>query len=1447
MSIALNEYATKAFSEHPVAMWSLDDNVRYISLITNQQRLFDAGSWSASANATLEDYPDLSGIDPAPFPDSVFSAVSTVNPSSGDVVELVSSDIKTFGQLNQNMNSIFVNGFIFQNSIGTISYQVGYRYNNSSGDTIDVLHDFEATESKRWINFNFSSKIPEDYDALVPFKLIIKIILESPISPTQEYQYILNGLSVGQWSEISAYKDLGSQHVEIDSLTLEETLYGVAADQYGVLSNNGYYIVEDERLLSDNNALSMVFGSENSTNIYPSSRGNPSIVFPGQGVLSEYGRYQNTTLEFWIAIDPTTDQSRRIFGPVSNDYGIYVKSNVISMVIGNNIFSHPVYEWFRPMLVHIIFKESSISMVINGEEVGSVNVDRENLPLPTENDWLGFYSYEEFSAFKIDCVSVYPYIMPLQVCKKRFVWGQGVDTLQYIDSEFKGETTSIDFSNAGYDVVKSYPDNLRWDAGQFNNLSVSQTSLQMPNYRLPTYFIGGRDVDDWYNANKYINSIEGGETFLTFRPNYAERTNLMIKPSLETLKWQTYGTSTLEFSTDFAYTLAGQQSLKITLAGLDTSISAPHGFDDFVLDGAGTYWVSAYFYIDELNFDLDEKTITFSLEDGWGDAVIDESYPATLDNGYWVRASAKITVTDTAYLGRIVARISDMVDGSILYTDAWLLEKSDADSPGEYFDGDTSADSYWTGPSHSSTSKIPYWTSVGSDWTEDAYLVFDWSNQFDSPVNSFYGVFEAKELISETRPLIHLTNSLTGGRLEINISGTTISYYLNNQQLYTEEIVIGNKFVVGLNIESFASSFGQDAFSFFVSPSSIRAYVAGNGLAESNALTFEGKIYKVGFMNRTDYNSLLTKPLIDDIDNEFAFTTFFENELEGGYPESTFEAEVDALGPEVGAGSYFKTNGITENEAVLDFQYRYVMYGLIPLYRFNRIFWDIEIAATWEEYFPLTQFATYVKSANLQQFYDLDFLQINIGHEENKVLTRYGTQEIAWTYEEFKNKYNNPVDQTYETLDNEIITNYVDYNDLKTNAEVKDVYDFTNSSIFGYITFQNIQNGVALPISSFLNQVRLDDKNLVVADDVNTPVDTLLAYSTKFEFTSGTIVYPPTTLDFKNIAMVINLNFQHKGIFSTPINIRDMQISSKTMNETVPTEIGTKYGQQMIPYVKNGNDISYKEKNPFYTYSKSTPYLYTTNKSGIQVIDKSLGGKQYGIKIPINQQQSSDFDIAALQFWGKYEYLRFAKNGMAVMEFDYLDNTLELVVVKDYSDDRGIVYLRDKRTKNNFTEVDFYQNGTYVKNPIIKRHEWNFIGMTFPTPASMNQYEGSINLLSGMIYNNISYYKSGGLRLLTGIETRPWLRVLQNSSINPNRDLYWNEWYIVDPFTFGTWKQIYVLAETSQYVLTPEDIYKTYMGTNKSVVDNNGSISLYNKNNAYLMGIQWSRYSNKPA
>jgi hypothetical protein len=1453
MSIALNEYATKAYSEHPVALWSLDDDAHFISLIpSNSYRSFS--TWTGGVyqgeefkeNWSYDDGPDLSFVDPSPFPEEFHSSIFIDSANENDTIIAISDKLFEFGKLNQQMNSFCVNAFIYQNSISVKSYRLGFRYSKEDSTVVDVFPSNTsviATEEKGWINFNFSYPLPEDYLDSYGVKLILEIVLSAADeSVTEEYEFILNGLSVGQWSEISCYKTLGSVPQQINGIEIDNEILGIQADQYGLLSEKAYYVVENGKLLCDNNALSMVYGSENSANVWPSSNGTPSFIFPGKDMLFENGRYKKFTLEMWLMINPSTQESRKIIGPIDNDYGVYVRDNMLTLVIGSNIASHSIYEWYRPILLQILIEESSASMMVNGELVASLNIDRESIELAQDNNWWGIYSYSDIDIFKIDSISIYPYIMPQQVAKKRFVWGQGVETLQFIDSEFKGTTAAIDFSNANYDVNQIYPDIARWDSAYFDNLDVSQSAINMPNYRLPEINLGGRNLQDWYDANK-ISTLIYSEPFVTFRPNFEYKYNYMFKPSVEITRWTNTGSSSGEISTEYSF--VGQKSLKITLGGADTNISAPRSGTDFQISETGTYWISAYFYIEDVSSPLLSKTVSLGAESGWSGITVLESNPAELINDTWSRASIKVNVTSLEGLGFFVARISQLVSGAILYTDAWMIEKEA--ELGDYFDGD-SAQSEWFGSPHSSISRKPFLEINGSDWTEQCYFKIDWATQFNSPINSFYGIFEISSDQEEERPLIHLVNSLTNDRLEINISGTVVDYSLEGDQFYSEVIEVGQKFVAGINIESLSQKLGSGILSFFNTPALIKMYVGGNAKGGENAKTFEGKIYKIAVMNENNYNELTSSGVANDLDNEWAYTTFFETVVDGGQPNSIFESTLDSGDADGQPSTFFNDFGVTEKEYIEEFSNLYCMYGVVALYRYNRLFLDIEISASWEEYFPLTQFATYVKRADDTIMYDLDSLQINFGYDSKKDYTFVGTEEVEWTYQELKEEYSSPVVKTYEILDNEIITNYENYSSLQRNAQLESVFNFDSSSVRGYITFQPLDQKYNRPLSSFVNTKRLDSSSIIIADSVNSPSDATISDNTKYEFFDNTVIYPPSNYSFERMNMVVHLLFKHKGILSSPIQIRNLEITSKTSGETVPAAIGTKYGPTIYPYIKNGEIFNYKSFNPISIYKGNTPYLYTTSKSGIKIINKNEGERQYGARVPINDSRSPELQIAATQVWMKYDFLKFAINGTSVFEIDHFNGVIEFVVTKEYSSDRGIIYARDKETKLPYTNAVFYQNGAYVKNPVIKMNEWNCIGISFIDPLVFDSYAGSVNLFAGAIFNNISYYSSNGLGRLSDILARQWLRVLfgdveENLTVKKT----WYDWYYINQNTIRTWKAVYIKSESVKYLLTPENIYKAYTGTNKNVVFDENTFKVSNKEFSIANNAKWLSITQKPA
>ena len=109
MNISGNFYADKVYSEHPIALWPLDEQVYYLSLIDDNDRLFS--NWTLT-NSTSDDSPTIPETE-APFPDSVFSSFIG-NTSSPVLIEAESPDLFSFVDLNNDISTFCVNFFLYQ-------------------------------------------------------------------------------------------------------------------------------------------------------------------------------------------------------------------------------------------------------------------------------------------------------------------------------------------------------------------------------------------------------------------------------------------------------------------------------------------------------------------------------------------------------------------------------------------------------------------------------------------------------------------------------------------------------------------------------------------------------------------------------------------------------------------------------------------------------------------------------------------------------------------------------------------------------------------------------------------------------------------------------------------------------------------------------------------------------------------------------------------------------------------------------------------------------------------------------------------------------------------------------------------------------------------------------------------------------------------------------------
>lgn len=213
--------------------------------------------------------------------------------------------------------------------------------------------------------------------------------------------------------------------------------------------------------------------------------------------------------------------------------------------------------------------------------------------------------------------------------------------------------------------------------------------------------VNGVGAGTWSTSSAPVVTIEP-----TLAAYGARRANILTQPSFEfaTVSGFTATATVKDRSTEQAR--SGSASWKTTMSSTTDSNVASVNAGTVTVPQAGTYTVSAYFFV-PAGSPLAGRTVTLSAETGTTASYANgASYPATLVAGSWVRASrtiafASVPATHPMLVGRISGDLTAAV-GSAIYTDDWLYESAAAAGP--YFDG-ASTNGFWTGTPHNSTSQ----------------------------------------------------------------------------------------------------------------------------------------------------------------------------------------------------------------------------------------------------------------------------------------------------------------------------------------------------------------------------------------------------------------------------------------------------------------------------------------------------------------------------------------------------------------------------------------------------------------------------------------------------------------------------------------------------------------------------------------------------------------------
>jgi hypothetical protein len=502
MSIPSNLYAEKVFAEHPLGLWALDEKVDFISLINNRVKKLEIGTLSSQWTLTGGTTGSIPATISSPILDSPIKAFSVINASE---LKLVSNNVFSGSILDTDKNTFTIGAYLLSLDPNADTFSLGYKY----GAT-EVWQNFDVETPGYW---QFVSTTTFSLNVNTTASVMIKVTN----STASTSDFIVNGLSVGQWSEnfnsestgvttrFSATELPNVELIDLPTTINLATSKAVYANAYGIGIDQGYYLASSNKLYAYNDGVPMVYGANSVTKIVPRPNNLPSLILPGFGFMNKSGQYQDLTFETWLRIKTAAIEPRRIFGPINSEDGLYVDGAFLILKIGDYKGSYQIGEWDRPMLIQIRLSNNSASLLINGEQVINLITNTASIIFPPklaangkDQDWLGFYAYADVPLIEIDCPAIYSYSVPELLAKKRFVYGQGVLFPLSTQANLDSYAAFIDYKFAKYSNNYLYPDMGVWNRGIKDNVKVTRNTLETPDYSLPDIVLDSTiTTDEW--------------------------------------------------------------------------------------------------------------------------------------------------------------------------------------------------------------------------------------------------------------------------------------------------------------------------------------------------------------------------------------------------------------------------------------------------------------------------------------------------------------------------------------------------------------------------------------------------------------------------------------------------------------------------------------------------------------------------------------------------------------------------------------------------------------------------------------------------------------------------------------------------------------------------------------------------------------------------------------
>ena len=407
----------------------------------------------------------------------------------------------------------------------------------------------------------------------------------------------------------------------------------------------------------------------------------------------------------------------------------------------------------------------------------------------------------------------------------------------------------------------------------------------------------------------------------------------------------------------------------------------------------------------------------------------------------------------------------------------------------------------------------------------------------------------------------------------------------------------------------------------------------------------------------------------------------------------------------------------------------------------------------------------------------------------------------------------------------------IDYPEMTkyTNGD----YDTSEALVRFFVAFQRVDAGPTMT----------SGRTSVPMKKIGTVKPTSSWKTEKYEIVDGAIIFAPDieadSLLLEDVNVILSMEFSIDGINLNPVTIRDISLSSISFDEQSLRGVGTKFGTQIYPFGETSEDVYVSiDDNPYKIYKGTSPYLYLTSKTGINVVGDfyEIDDPDYvhrGVLVKVNESLANPYSLSSAVMFFRHNDLQFPENKMPIFEIEGRMSSAAdkknaylrfFVQASNSAGTRGVITCQlrlgdDEEAFEDYDGIDYYWNGNRVATPELTANEWGILALSFHDLINLDDYEGRIEIHGNQLVNNLSVYSASQSALQSSAITNTW-----NSARYGAED--WETVLDTDGMETpnvadddNNWFQVNTTIKSSIKPANPTEIYRTYLGINKIIVD----------------------------